>query len=205
LDVYKSGSNFLYTMRNDVTEASFYVDNVSAQWGTTTNDKIILFVNNTNAMGISNAGGVGIGNNSFNGYTNTISSGTLIVQTGVGIGTPTPNAALAVSGAAINAGSILNAGTTIDFIAGNLQYTNGNCGSFNLWDLKDGGSYTFAVKGTTSAACTFNAFSDAGSTQYTVAHVHLPPDLNATTSGKQTLFTFTVIGGDVYVGWNPGL
>lgn len=95
-----------------------------------------------------------------------------------------------------------NASSTIDFSAGNLQYTSQNCTVFSLHNMKDGGSYTFAVKGATSATCSFFAYSDAGSTGLTI---HMPPDHAATTASKHTMYTFLVLGTDVYVSWMPGL
>ena len=120
----------------------------------------------------------------------------------IGIGTISPAAKLSVNGAATNTSSILNGTANIDFSSGNLQYTNSSCGAFSLQNLKDGGAYTFAVKGTSVATCSFSAYSDAGVTALTV---HLPTDHGATTTGKHTLYTFLVIGADVYVAWSPGL
>jgi hypothetical protein len=94
-----------------------------------------------------------------------------------------------------------NASSTIDFATGNLQYTTSDCGAFDLHNMKDGASYTFAVKGTNSATCSFTSYTDAGSTSITM---HLPPDHGATTSGKHTIYTFVVIGSDVYASWIPG-
>jgi hypothetical protein len=67
--------------------------------------------------------------------------------------------------------------------------------------MKDGASYTFAVQGTTSATCSFTAYSDSGTTSLTVK---LPPDHGQTTSGKATVYTFLVLGTTVYVSWVPG-
>jgi hypothetical protein len=119
----------------------------------------------------------------------------------VGIGTTAPTSTLTVVGTARNASAILNATSTINFATGNLQYTNGNCGAFNLHNIQDGGSYTLTVKGTTSATCSFTAYSDAGSTALTV---HMPPNHAATTATKHTMYGFLVVGTDVYVSWTPG-
>jgi hypothetical protein len=125
-----------------------------------------------------------------------------ITDTGnVGIGSTGPVSKLEVNGQARNVASISNATSTINFLTSNLQYTASNCGTFNLHNLKDGGSYTFAVKGTTSTTCTFNGYSDAGSTALTV---HMPPDHGVTTAGKHTIYTFLVMGSDAYVSWIPG-
>ena len=120
----------------------------------------------------------------------------------LGIGTATPAAKLVVAGAAINESAISNSTTTIDFSTGNLQFTTNDCGSFNLHNLKSGGSYTFAVQGTNSATCSFNAYSDAGVTPLTV---HMPPDHGPTIASKHTLYTLIVMGTHAYVSWIPGL
>jgi len=126
-----------------------------------------------------------------------------ITSTGlVAIGTTSPRAALDVqAGAIIGTPSVSNAASTIDFSTGNTQYTTSNCGSFQFNNLKDGGNYTFIVKGATAATCTFTAFSDGGGTPLTV---HMPPDNGNTTAGKHTIFNMIVGGTDVYVAWIPG-
>jgi len=119
----------------------------------------------------------------------------------VGVGTGAPRGKLDVTGAILGAASTVNATTTINFSAGNIQHTNSNCQAFALNNLKDGASYLFIVKGTTVATCSFTAFSDAGTTALTV---HLPPGHTATTAGKHTLYSMAVSGGDVYFSWVPG-
>ena len=123
----------------------------------------------------------------------------------VGIGTTSPRGMLDVNGTIVMKPSTSNAATTIDFGTGNLQHTALDCQAFILHNIKDGGSYTLAVKGTTVATCSFSAFSDAGVTPYAGANVHMPVDHAATTTGKHTLYTFLVMGGDVYITWMPGL
>lgn len=121
--------------------------------------------------------------------------------TGVGINTLNPRVSLDVNGPIISSAAFSNAGTTIDFIKGNLQYTPNSCGAFALWNLKDGGTYSFVIKGTSAATCSFSGYSDLGTTILTM---HLPPDHAATISGKHTFYTFSVVGTDVYVAWTPG-
>jgi hypothetical protein len=120
----------------------------------------------------------------------------------VGIGTTSPNVSLAVDGAIRAAASVTNATSTVDFQSGNLQHTTNSCGSFNLHNLKDGASYLFAVQGSTSATCSFSAYSDAGVTSLTM---HMPPDHAATTASKHTVYTFAVMGTHVYAAWTPDL
>lgn len=119
----------------------------------------------------------------------------------VGINTTSPRSSLDINGTILMKPAISNATSTVDFTAGNIQYTNSNCGAFNLHSMKDGGTYTFVVKGTTSATCSFNAYSDAGITALTF---HMPPDHGATTATKHTFYTFMVVGTDVYASWITG-
>jgi hypothetical protein len=87
--------------------------------------------------------------------------------------------------AAFNAGS----GTTIDFSQSNLAYTTASPGAFTLTNMKDGGTYTLAVRGTTSGTATFTT-SNLG----TGVNVGSYP----TISGKQTVYTFVVMGSTFY-------
>lgn len=116
----------------------------------------------------------------------------------IGIGTDAPSSALEVNGAARNASAIANSSTTIDFDTGNIQYTSLSCRTFNLHNLKDGGAYTFIIQNTSSATCSFNAFSDAGSTALTA---HMPSGHGATEAGEHTLYTAIVAGSHVYFAW----
>ncbi len=132
--------------------------------------------------------------------------GNLILQPGagnVGIKTGTPRTALDVNGAIVSNLAVgVTSGSTVDFALNNLAYSTLDCKAYALWNLKDGGSYTLAVQGTASALCSFTAFSDGGSTP--IATIKMPPDHGATTAGKQTLYTFIVMGSTVYVAWVPG-
>jgi hypothetical protein len=106
-----------------------------------------------------------------------------------------------VNGTILGKASVSNASATVNFGTGNIQHTTSNCGSFALWNLKDGGSYLFIVKGTAVATCSFTAFSDSGVTAITV---HMPPNHGATTNLKHTLYNAAVSGADVYLSWVPG-
>jgi hypothetical protein len=120
----------------------------------------------------------------------------------VGIGTAPANtsAKFEVDGAAANKAAY-NAGsaTSIDFGKSNLAYTTANAGAFTLSNLKDGGAYTLAVRGTTSGTSAFTATNTAGGT-VTVKIVNSM----ATTAGKQTLYTILVMGSTAYVFVNTG-
>jgi len=96
---------------------------------------------------------------------------------------------LDVNGAATNTTAFnAAASTTIDFTKSNLAYTSNNPSSFTLSGIKDGGTYTLAVQGNTSGT---SAFSSGG---FTFMSVNNGP----ITSGKQTLYTFIVMGTTVY-------
>jgi hypothetical protein len=102
---------------------------------------------------------------------------------------PTLTGAVSVNGSATNS-TAFNAATssTIDFTISNLAYTTNSPGSFTLTGIKDGGTYTLAVQGTTSGTSSFTA------TGFSVLSGNNGP----TTAGKQTLYTFIVMGTTVY-------
>ena len=79
-------------------------------------------------------------------------------------------------------------GSTIDFSQSNLAYTSASAGNFTLNNMKDGGTYTLAVQGTTSG--TLNP-SGGGFSYVSLGNY-------ATVSGKQTVYTFVVMGTTVY-------
>jgi hypothetical protein len=111
------------------------------------------------------------------------------VSGNVGIGTNTPASKLEVNGSATNTTAFnAAAGTTIDFSKSNLAYTSASAGAFTLTNIKDGGTYTLAVQGATSGTSTFSA---SGFTFKSVNN-------GATTASKHTLYTFVVMGTNVY-------
>jgi hypothetical protein len=105
------------------------------------------------------------------------------------LASPTFTGSVSVNGSATNS-TAFNAATssTIDFTISNLAYTTNSPGSFTLSGIKDGGTYTLAVQGTTSGTSTFST------TGFTFSSVNN----GTTTSGKQTLYTFIVMGTTVY-------
>ena len=114
----------------------------------------------------------------------------------IGIGTQNPTSRLEVNGAATNTTSF-NAGanTIIDFSRSNLAYTTANPGAFTLSNLKDGGTYTLAVQGTTAGTSGFTA------TGFTFKS----PNNGLTAAGKETIYTFMVMGTSVYFYMTTGL
>jgi hypothetical protein len=97
--------------------------------------------------------------------------------------------------------STFNPSATFNFLHNNVMHTSSSCGSFNLHNLKDGKSYTLVVQGLTSQMCSFSPYSDAGTT---LLILKMPQDHDVTIAGKETVYTFAVVGNKVYVGWNPG-
>jgi len=96
---------------------------------------------------------------------------------------------LEVNGRATNANAYNAASsTTIDFTKSNLAYTSNSPGAFTLSGIKDGGTFTLAVQGTTAGTSTFTS---NGFTFLSVNNV-------VSTSGKQTLYTFIVMGTTAY-------
>jgi hypothetical protein len=110
----------------------------------------------------------------------------------VGIGTNAPASRLEVNGASTNTTAFnAAAGTSIDFTRSNLAYTTASAnvsGGFTLTGIKDGGTYTLAVQGATAGTATFTA------TGFTFRNVNN----GITTASRHTLYTFIVMGTNVY-------
>jgi hypothetical protein len=113
----------------------------------------------------------------------------------VGIGTSTPISTLEVNGSATNTVAF-NSGsaTAILFNNSNLAYTSSSPTAFNLQGMKDGGTYTLAVQGTTSGTASFSGLNPSN-----VAFVFKSINNGTTIAGKDTLYTFVVMGTTVYV------
>lgn len=139
------------------------------------------------------------------GFIQSVHSGTgwtnLILQPGngnVGVGT-FPNdttSKLEVNGASTNYVAY-NAGTgrTINYALSNLAYTTANAaGTFTLTNIKDGGTYSLAVRGTVSGTALF------ASTGFTVKYANNRP----TTAGTETVYTLVVMGSTLYVYMSAG-
>lgn len=124
----------------------------------------------------------------------------LIVSGNVGIGTAAPVSKLEVNGSATNT-TAFNSGTAtaILFNNSNLAYTTASPTSFSLQGMKDGGTYTLAVQGTTSGTSTFIGLNPAGQS-FTFMYINNGP----TIAGKHTLYTFIVMGTTVYVYMSTG-
>lgn len=116
----------------------------------------------------------------------------------VGIGVDDPTSALEVNGASRNTSAIQNTTSRINFDTSNIQYTGLTCRNFDLWNLKEGGAYTFIVQNTSSATCSFNAYSGNGTN---ALNVHLPSGHGPTEDGEHTIYTIIVAGNHAYFAW----
>ncbi|SDR03573.1 hypothetical protein SAMN05421664_3221 [Chryseobacterium soldanellicola] len=114
----------------------------------------------------------------------------------VGAFTDNATSKLEVNGAstnyvAYNAG----AGRTINYLLSNLAYTTANAaGTFTLTGVKDGGTYSLAVRGTVSGTALFAASG------FTVKYANNRP----TTAGTETVYTLVVMGSTIYVYMSAG-
>ena len=181
------------THAGSICLADQYLDGDGACKAVTTGD---LKANGTVAM----TANFNLGTSQIVGASGT--SGISILNNGnVGIGAVSPTVKLEINGAAITAAPVVDNDGTIDFLNGNLQYTTSNCGAFNLHNLKSGGTYSFAVQGTSSTTCSFNAYSGAGTSPLTV---HLPPGHKPTIAGKHTVYSIMIMGTHAYFAWIAG-
>ena len=112
----------------------------------------------------------------------------------IGAAPMTNSAKFEVDGASANKQSYSTSGMSIDFTKSNLAYTTASAGAFTITGLKDGGTYTLAVKGANSGTA---SFSQSGIVFHFVNN-------GATTAGKHTLYTFVIIGNDAYVWMTKG-
>jgi hypothetical protein len=134
-----------------------------------------------------------IGNDAYASASNTIQLGNTSVTDVKTSGKITAAGAeftkAATNSVAFNAGST----TSIDFSNSNLAYTTANPGAFTLTNMKNGGTYTLAVQGTTSGTASFTI---SGYTNVFLGNY-------ASVSGKETVYTFVVMGvsgsGKVYI------
>lgn len=102
---------------------------------------------------------------------------------------------LEVNGSSTNKSAFnATAGTSIDFSLSNLAYTSASPGAFTLNNIKDGGTYTLAVQGTTAGTASFT----------TTGFTYKSINNGVTIAGKQTLYSFIVMGTTVYYYMSAG-
>lgn len=119
----------------------------------------------------------------------------------VGISTSDPRSHLDINGTVLHKEPLNNkADTKIDFMNGNIQYSEEPCQHFQLNRMANGGSYMFVIQNTHQGLCEFEAFD----LKDNPLEVHMPPDHDVTIDGKETIYNFVVVNGKVYVSWTPG-
>lgn len=150
-------------------------------------------------------GGTAASNNLTLESTSNGTKGNIILNSSsgnVGIGTTNPVSKLEVNGQIRTTASIDNSsGTSINWDSGNVQFTTASCGAFTFSNMRDGGSYTLVVRGTTSGTCTFSQSSPDALSNSSFRFV---PANGPTVSGTETVFTFVRTGPRVYVSWISG-
>ncbi|MBI5745328.1 MAG: hypothetical protein HY952_12365, partial [Elusimicrobia bacterium] len=141
--------------------------------------------NKGDVLDVSTTRGDGFTDGYIAQFRNAISTKLYIRGDGnVGISTGAPQATLDVNGSLnINGrfqGKAAVAGTSgpFDFSQGNIQYTSNSCGTFTFYNMKDGTTYMFVVKGLATGTCAFTSYSDSGTT---LLSTHLPVDHTYTT------------------------
>lgn len=181
-----------YALTANTTGIQNVAIGVNAGNNITTGNRNIVIGTNAQVADPAAIGQISISNLIFG----TGATGSVATPAGnIGIGTSVPASKLEVNGAstntvAYNAGS----GRTIDYSQSNLAYTTATAGTFTLNNLKNGGTYSLAVRGATSGTSTFTA------TGFTVKYANN----RATTAGTETVYTFLVMGTTVYVYMSTG-
>ena len=146
----------------------------------------------TGATGLLSSGAAA-GNTPYWNGTSWVVNNSNIFNNGanVGIGTTAPSSKLEVNGAGTNT-TALNAGTgtTINFASSNLAYTSATGTAITLQNIKNGGAYTLVFTSTTATGTvTFTA------TGFTFVQM----GTTARTTGKKHIYSFIVVGTEVYV------
>jgi hypothetical protein len=146
----------------------------------------------TGATGLLSSGAAA-GNTPYWNGTGWIVNNSNIFNNGanVGIGSTAPTSKLEVNGAATNT-TALNAGTgtTINFASSNLAYTSATGTAITLQNIKNGGAYTLVFTSTVATGIvTFTA------TGFTFVQM----GTTARTNGKKHIYSFIVVGTEVYV------
>ena len=165
---------------NNIIPGFYYWD--ATAWKAITNPSGVLTVGAISATSTTNGGT--ISGTTLNLAPADVNNGGVVTTGSQTFEGNKQFAKAATNSVAHNAG----AATTIDFSQSNLAYTTANPGAFTLTNLKDGGTYTLAVQGTTSGTASFTPGA------FTFKSVNNGP----TVSGKQTLYTFIVMGATVY-------
>ncbi len=148
--------------------------------------------NNNSIVSGYNANGLGantvvLGNDSIT---------TTALKGNVGIGTTSPTSRLTVSGDITMSGIMRNINSQTDngdltiAFTRNVMKTDQSCGATTLSGLADGGKYSLLYNGTAGGTC---SFTHAGLT------VVLPQGHGAIPGAQRALYTFIVIGTEIFV------
>jgi hypothetical protein len=191
----------------NISSTSLNTGTLKVTGGTPTTVGFVLTASNTDGTVTwsSASGGItGVGTITTTSYPNgaTVSSNNLVLAAADGTnggiltsGTQTIGGQKSFVKAITNAAAYAaGASSSIDFSASNLAYTTLSPTAFTLQNMKDGGTYTLAVQGTTSGTSTFSGTNPSG-TNFTWISMG---GNSATIQDKQTLYTFIVMGTTVY-------
>ncbi len=148
------------------------------------------------SLGTNDAYGVSI-------KTNNLVRMTIDSSGNVGVGDAAPTSKLTVTGQVrLTASYNATAATSFNWDNGNIQYTTASCSpGWTFSNMRDGGSYTLIVNGTTSGTCDF---SQSSPDSLATGAFKFVPAIGPTVSGGSTIFTFVRAGSAVFVSWQSG-
>jgi hypothetical protein len=182
-----------YSMFNNVNGGYNTAVGASALQGTTGTFNTGIGYNASVATGDGVTNATAIGNGASASASNTIQLGNTSVTDVKTSGKITAAGAeftkSATNSVAFDAGS----STSINFSNSNLAYTTAVPQAFTLTGMKDGGTYTLAVRGSGTNTSSFSGNNPSG-TAFTFTSL----GNYAATSNKHTLYTFIVMGSVVY-------
>ncbi len=168
------------------------------------------FVNGGNAFGSAGTLGTTDANN-LSIETNGAAAMTIDTSQNVGIGTSTLTEKLNVNGNAKIQGqayspsqaSSATSPLTFNTNSGNtMVWSTGTQSSVtaNIWNMKDGATYTLILRGTGTGTTTINCYSDSGTTSMTSSFM----PANASVVANATIYTIMSAGGYCYISWTTG-
>jgi hypothetical protein len=190
----------------NISSTSLNTGTLKVTGGTPTTVGYVLTASNTDGTVTwsSASGGItGVGTITTTSYPNgaTVSSNNLVLAAANGTnGGVLTSETQTIGGQKSFANAVTNLAASgfstniINFSASNLAYTTLSPTAFSLQNMKDGGTYTLAVQGTTSGTSTFSGTNPSG-TNFTFISMG---GNTATVQDKQTLYTFIVMGTTVY-------